>query len=232
MSAPADKLSEWRQVLRRQSAANIKRWLAQIKESDDPATLIIENYDNLLRALENNLHNPDAFDLSFQLITSLHTAAIDYADWERWRHYLEQALEVAKEQGREAEYAKLLSHVGDIYLRTGDLRLAEELYRNGAIKSKAMGDLSTYASILAIMAVVADLQGKTGEGITLCQKASSIAESIGDLSVLGRATLNLSNIFRRAHNWKPGLEAAASAYKIYKQLGKTQFANKAQQNMV
>ncbi|MFQ5398887.1 MAG: tetratricopeptide repeat protein, partial [Anaerolineae bacterium] len=232
MSAPADKLSEWRQVLRRQSAANIKRWLAQIKESDDPATLIIENYDNLLRALENNLHNPDAFDLSFQLITSLHTAAIDYADLDRWLHYLEKALQTAETLGLDMEHAKLLSHVGDIHYRTGDLHLAEKLYKKGADKSKSVGDLSGYASTLAVMAVVADLQGQTGQGVALCRKALEIAGSINDLSVLGRAYLNLSNIHRRAHNWRPGLKAATDAFNIYQKLGKKLFVHKAQQNMV
>lgn len=232
MSAPADKLSEWRQVLRRQSAANIKRWLAQIKESDDPATLIIENYDNLLRALENNLHNPDAFDLSFQLITSLHTAAIDYADWERWRHYLEQALQTVENLGLEVEHAKLLSNLGDIHLRNGELQLAENLYGQGAAKSKSVGDLAGYASTIAIMAVVADLRGKTAKGIALCSQALEIAEAIDDLTVVGRANLNLSNIYRRAHQWEPGLEAATQAYRAYKNLSLTQMANKALLNMV
>ena len=224
--------NQWRDILRRQSLANTEHWLALLATSDDPAALIAKDYDNLLRALETALQSRDTFDLAYRLIQALYPVAVDYADWDRWLVYLEKAFAICSDLGFQAEQARLLTQIGDIVYRTGDLQRAEELYRRSAENSSTLGDEARYATILAKLAVVYDLQGKMNEGLALCHEALAIAESIGDAEVIAQTNINLSHIYRRARDLPNGLATAQQAYAFYQKLGNLQFANKALLNIV
>jgi tetratricopeptide (TPR) repeat protein len=141
-------------------------------------------------------------------------------------------LATSEQLGLLPEQAKLLVQIGEIHYRKGELADAETLYVKGAGKCKELGDLSGYASTLAKLGALRDMQGFMNEGIALCQEAIAIAESINDGWVVAQADLNLSNIYRRALNWTPGLEAAQRAYDFFKGRSRGQFANKALVNIV
>jgi tetratricopeptide (TPR) repeat protein len=232
MNKTISNQNRWRDILRRQSLANADRWLALLETSDDPEVVINKDYDNLLRALETALEDSGTFDMAYRLVQALYPIAIDYADWDRWLVYLEKALAVSQELDYQNEQANLLVQIGDLVYRTGNLRRAEELYRDGIEKTRNLDDPARYASTLAKQGVLYDLQGKMSEGIALCEKALSIAESIGDKRIVALANLNLSLIFIRARNWTLALTTAEKAYAVYQELGNFKFANKALLNVV
>ena len=121
--------SHWQQVLTQQKLANAHRWLSLIELHDDPTTLVSTDYENFLRALETTLLNSDTFDLAYQLIQSIYIIALDYADWDRWLIYLENALTMSQKLKKESEKATLLIQTGDIHYRMGNLTRAEEAYK-------------------------------------------------------------------------------------------------------
>jgi tetratricopeptide (TPR) repeat protein len=232
MTAPITNQSRWQEMLRRQSLANAERWLAELENNPNPSVVAVGDYDNLLRALETTLENPDSFDLAYKLIRALYPIARDFADWERWQVYLEQALAKSMELGRAAEQAAIVGQIGDNRYDLGNLDDAERLYRESAEISKAVGDLSRHARVTAKLAVLYDSRGKTAEGIALCEQAMEIAESAGDGWVFAQANLNLSRIHMRAQSWSEGLEAAQRAHSRFQELGDQQAVNKALVNMI
>jgi tetratricopeptide (TPR) repeat protein len=232
MSGDISEKNRWREMLRRQSLANARHWLATLEKNNDVSSVAASDYDNLLRALENTLQDPDSFDLAYRLVQALYFVAVDYADWDRWLIYLEKSLDMAKKLDLENEQAGLLAQVGDIYYHTGDLALAEASYQKAAQKSSSINDRSLYASTLTKLALIQDQQGKLHESMQLCQEALTIAEEINDGWVIAQASLNLSYVYLRSHNIPEGLAAAQRAYDYFLKQSNRKFADKALLNMV
>ena len=224
--------SHWQQVLTQQKLANAHRWLSLIELHDDPTTLVSTDYENFLRALETTLLNSDTFDLAYQLIQSIYIIALDYADWDRWLIYLENALTMSQKLKKESEKATLLIQTGDIHYRMGNLTRAEEAYKAASRYFKDLNNLASYASSLAKLAILFDLQGDLQQGITLCKKALTIAETIGEEGVASQVNLYLSSIYHRSRNWEAALETAEKSYKYYEEHGPQKFAQKALMNIV
>jgi tetratricopeptide (TPR) repeat protein len=232
MSHSITDLSHWRQVLRRQSLANAERWLTEIEQSDNPATLILADYDNLLRALETALQSPDSFDLAYRLVQALYGVAFGYADWQRWLVYLEAALTLSRQLERPSQQARLLEQISDLLYYKGETGKAQAMYQEAGALYEQMGNRAEYASLLAKLALVYDLQGQSAEGISLCYKALILAEAMGDYLRIGHANLNLSHLYIRGDNIPAALKAAENAYHYYTKLNKPELITRAVLNMI
>ena len=232
MTQTVSNKSHWQQILIQQQQANARRWLSLIESCDDTATLVAANYDNFLRALETTLQSTDTFDLAYQLIQSIYAITLDYADWDRWLVYLENALEKSQELNRTAEEAVLLVQIGDTLYRMADLKRAGVLYEKALKLYESQNDLAGYANTLTKLAILLDLQGKVSEGIALCQKALNIAESLPEKGIMIQANVYLSRIYYRSRNWEAALKTAQKAYSFYRTQGPTKLARKALMNII
>lgn len=224
--------THWQQILRRQSLANVERWLSTIEESDNASALILSDYDNLLRALEIALQSPDTFDLAYRLAQALYTVVFGYADWERWLVYLEDALKMSRQLGRQAERARLLEQIGDLMYHKGKADKAEELYKAAGNIYENMDNLAEYSSVLAKLALVYELQGNIIKGTEFGQKALTLAEFINDGLRIAHANLNLSHLYARADDLKSALVVAEKAHKYYTKVNKPELTTKAMLNMI
>lgn len=230
MNQSISNKSHWQQILTRQKLANAHQWLAKIKTHDDPTIFVSNDYDNFLRALETTLQSADSFDLAYQLIQSIYTIALDYADWERWLVYLENALETSKKLEREYEQAVLLLQIGDILYRMANLNRAEELYKEASQKFWDQKDQAGYANTLTKLAVLYNSQGKMQKGIDLCEQALNIAKQLHNETLMAQVYLYLSHIYHRSRNWEVALETAQKAYEYYTLNGDVKLARKALMN--
>ncbi|MFO7540381.1 MAG: tetratricopeptide repeat protein [Chloroflexota bacterium] len=222
----------WQTILRRQQLANAKRWLSLIQHSEDSQQVILENYDNLLRALEFALQDVQTFHLSFELIQALHTLVLGYADWDRWLNYLETALHTAQQLQDEAVCAHLLEQCADVAFQMGDLARAKILYQRAGHIYERLHDRDNHARMLIKLGPILGSQGKLAEAIALCQQAYKLAQSSGNRWLMASANLNLSHIQYTAYNWQVGLQAAQKAYDLYRAQNKPEFAAKALGNMI
>lgn len=232
MTQAISNKSHWQQILTQQKLANARRWLSIIQSHEDPTVLVSANYDNFLRAIETTLQSLTTYDLAYQLIQSIYSFALDYADWNRWLVYLENAMLMSQKLNREKEQATLLIQMGDILFRMAELKQAEELYNDAAQRFKSQNNEAGYASALTKLAVLSDLQGKMNEGIALCQQALSIAETIENKVIAAQTYLYLSHIYYRARNWEVALETAQKAYDYYKSQGSNKLLRRALMNIV
>lgn len=232
MNQSISNKGHWQHILNRQKLANARHWLSQIESYEDPSTLVSNDYDNFLRALETTLQNADTFDLAYQLIQSIFAFALDYADWDRWLVYLDNALNISQQLEREHEKATLLVQIGDIVYRMADLKRAEELYKRAAEQFKQQNNLGGYASTLTKLAVLYNYQGKMNEGIALCQQALNIAKHLNDEVVIAQTYLYLSHIYYRSRSWEAALETAQEAYAYYTNQGPAKLAQKALMNII
>ncbi len=218
ISPPISHKTKWRNVLQQQKLANAKRWLEILEKSHDPVTLVHEDYDNFLRALETTLQTPKTFEIAYDLSQILYPIIFGYADWDRWLVYLQQLHHTSKILDREQEEARLLQQIGDIQYHKGNLANAEENYLKASNLYKSQGNLSSYSLALAMIASLNAVQGKTKEGISICRKALRMAKQAKDDLALANANLNLSNIYRKIRNWEQALNTAQTAYFIYHRL--------------
>lgn len=211
--------TRWQTVLKQQKLANARRWLEILEASVEPVSLVHEDYDNFLRALETTLQSEETFDLSYKLSQILYPIIFGYADWDRWLIYLQQIHFMSRQLSRIREEARLLEQIGDLLYHKGDLRDAEENYHTASLLYKSRGHLSNYSRILAMLASLKDIRGESEEGILLCQIAFETAVQAQDELAQANAYLNLANIYRRIRNWEQALETAQTAYAIYHRLG-------------
>lgn len=218
--APAiSQKAKWRNVLEQQKLANAQRWLEILEKSNAPITLVHEDYDNFLRALETTIQTPKTFEIAYKLSQILYPIIFGYADWDRWLIYLQQMHFISNNLKKEHEEARLLQQIGDIQYHKGNLPSAEENYHTASLLYKNQGNLSSYSRTLAMLASLKDIQGEPKKGVSLCQKAIAEAQKAQDNLALANASLNLSNIYRRIRNWEQALKAAKTAYLIFHRLG-------------
>lgn len=232
MSVTVSQQSRWQAILRQQQVANAERWLALIQAESGSHQIVIENYDNLLRALEFTLRDEQTFPLAFALIQALHTAVLGYADWDRWLHYLETALATAPQQPDEPMQARLFEQCADVVFQMGDLERAESLYQQAGHIFERLHEVDSQARLLNKLGPVLSAQGQVAEAIKLCQQAYTLAQKTDNYLVMASASLNLSHIEYSGHNWPAGLAAAQQAYKLYRNSHKAEYAVKALTNII
>ena len=218
----APKISEkakWRNVLQQQKLTNAQRWLSILETSENLTSLVNEEYDNFLRALETTLQASESFDIAYQLGQILYPITFGYADWDRWLVYLQQMLETSKTLHKEHEEARLLQQIGDIQYHKGNLQDAEENYHTAGLLYRSQENLSDYSRTLAMRGLLKAVHGKAAEGISLCKKALATAEEAKDQLALANAHLNLSSIYRRTRHRDKALSNAQTAYNLFHKLG-------------
>jgi tetratricopeptide (TPR) repeat protein len=232
MTQAISNKNHWQEILTEQKLANARRWLSLVESHNDPTTLVSTDYDNFLRAIETTLQSLNTFDLAYKLIQSIYIFALDYADWDRWLIYLENALKFSQELNYKIEQANLLVQIGDILYRTANLQQAEDSYSKASKIFDNSNSRADYASTLAKLAVLYDLQGKNLQAISLCEEAQTIAESLNDKRVATQLNLYLSRIYHRSREWELALATAQKAYNFYKENGPPKFARKALMNII
>lgn len=232
MTAIVKDQRKWTEVLRQQKLANAERWLKTLAEKTDLSEFIQSDYDNLLRALETSLERPDSFDLAYQLIQALNPVVFDYADWDRWLHYLQQALHTAELLQQGNEEAHLLNMIASIFVYQGDLEKAEIYFQRGAKKFKQNGDQPNYGRTLGKLSGVYVLQDNLTLSESLCRQALDIAYASQDDFAIGLAYLDLSHIYLKSQNWQDGLVAAEKAHRIFSDTGNKRSSISALLNIV
>lgn len=210
----------WASILRRQKQANVERWLRTLAADEATNELVIRDYDNLLRALEDALATPESFTLAYDLVRRLYPLVFGFADWERWLAYLEQALVISRAIGQEEEEAHLLNLMANILVQQGNLSLAEQYFQESAALFKQREDLLNYGKLLSKLSHICGLKGDFLSAEAHCQEALAIAQIAQDKHAIGVVYLDLSHIYLKSESWTLALEAAEKASKIFRALGK------------
>lgn len=223
---------KWQSVLRQQKLANARRWLKLLEESENKASLVHNDYDNFLRALETSLHSSSTFDLAYDLEQMLFPLVFGYADWDRWLIYLQQTLFLSQQNNREEQEAKLLEQIGGLLFHKGKLENAKQNYKDASKKYKKLNNISSYCRVQAMLASLYDIQGNSDKGILLCNEALKIANEVHDKIAIADIYLNLSNIYRRKRNWELGIKMAENASLLYQEAGNLNLYSKAYLTLV
>jgi tetratricopeptide (TPR) repeat protein len=226
----APEKQKWQTILQRQKRANVERWLQRIQERGTSSDLVVQEYDNLLRALELVVSSPDDFDLAYRLIQALYPEVFGFADWDRWLVYLEQARTTSQQLNYLEEEANLAVQIGEVHYYCGNLEEAKLNYYQAQGIYEALQLLAKKANALSKLAVLYESQGP--EGLALCQEALALAQIAQDEGVIADIQMNISHIWARMYEWEAGLQAAESAYVLYQKQNEQTKAVKAFFNMM
>ena len=232
MSQKLSAQGQWREIFRQQQLSNAKRWLLHLQEADDLNALISAEYDNVLRAMEVTLKSTDTFDLTYALIQAIFPVAIGFADWDRWQTYLEVAIEHTGTLQLGHEKGALLDKLAGLHYHKGEISEATRKYEEAGAIYNQIGAEASYARLLAMLAILQDLQGKSAEGIAICQKALAIAEGLQDEETIAHVSLNLSHIYYRIDEIEAGTITAERAYALYRKHNNWELATKSLLNLI
>lgn len=224
--------ARWRDVLQQQQLANAARWLSILATQEDPNLTVIQEYDNLLRALEVSLEREDHFDLAYQLIEQLFPIVFGYADWDRWLVYLERAIQLSQQVRQIVKGIKLLSYKGNIYTYKGELTGAQEIYQECLAQYRALGNMEDYVVTLTKIANVTELQGNFTKSIDLLHEAREVSNSTYNNLTTAKIDLALSSAYHKSREWSLGLAAAESAYDLAKKVNHRLIETQAALNIV
>lgn len=210
---------KWKEIFERQQLANAERWLEILASTESPSDLVIEEHDNLLRALEVALQKEETFELAYRLINQLFPIVFGYGDWDRWDTYLNEAIELSQRLRLEHEEANLVNCLGDIRTLKGDYQEAQALFTLSMNQYKQLNDSANYARVLTRLAAINDLKGNVKESLILLEEALNVSESLGDTKILTEVNLSLSSAYHKSRQWLPGLSAAQKAYDLAEKSG-------------
>jgi tetratricopeptide (TPR) repeat protein len=224
-------VTQWADRLRQQRLNNARVWLEKLTTAANPAELAIREYSNLLRALETAVADPAAFDLGFNLIEALYPYAFNSGDWERWLHYLEQALHQSQALGRQHPTARLHDKIGDLQRYMGRVTVAETSYQQAHSQYQALGDNSRQANLLVKLGSLYGKQGRVAECQTMRRQAEVLCPLITDKTLKPLVHLGLSQLFTFEGDWPRVLVEAELAADLFRQQGNTTHEVRALNNM-
>lgn len=213
-----ENLSEqgrWRAVLAQQQMMNARRWLAQLETAVDLPRLVMDEYDNLLRALEIPVENTQTFSLLFAIMQRIHSVVVGQADWERWLAYCQRAVSWAKKLSCLPEESQLLEQISDLYFLNGNYSAAEDFCRQSLALRKKLGQQAEYGSSLLRIAVIYDRQGRTAEAILLCKEAIELASFVPASDTEAKAYLILAGIYLHAQDVLKSLQYGRKAFALF-----------------
>lgn len=213
---------KWREIFEKQQLANAERWLSILEQEENPSSIVVEEHDNLLRALEISLQKEETFDLAYRLIEQLFPIVIGYGDWARWLVYLNEAVVLSRSLGRASDEAGLLSRIGDIFYFKGEYPKAHEIYNHSIQIYNQLNDTENYINVLVKLASAHEQPGNSQNGLALLEEALSVSNTIEDQKVLMRINLSLSSAYHIVRQWLPGLSAARTAYELAIEFGDNQ----------
>lgn len=231
MSQPSE-LKRWQDMLRQQKQINARQWLTRLETAVDLPELVKQEYDNLLRVLENAMQDDEAFDLVFDLIQKLHPFVVGYADWDRWLIYLQNALERSEELKRPQQLARLLELVSDMAYLSGDWNRAQSFYSRSLKAYEELGDLQGRGSSLARLSAIYTAQGKIEAAIELGERAIAISERAGNLITVAYSKLTLSQACYHAQKMERSLRLSQESLALGNQLELSDLVDKALLNIV
>lgn len=232
MPQSASSQSKWKEIFEQQQLANAERWLTILTQEENPASIVVEEYDNLLRALEIALKKEETFDLAYRLIDQLFPIVIGYGDWDRWLVYLEEAIALSKKLYRECDEAGLLSLIGEILFFKGDYQGAHDLYDQSIQIYKRLNETENYVNVLVKLASAYEQQDNSKKGLALLEdalRASNLMEDRKDIMLIN---LSLSSAYYSAREMLPGLLSAQSAYELAIELGNNRVEMRALLNII
>lgn len=208
-------LNKWRQRQQQFRLANARQWITSLQASSDSRTLVIQEYDNLLRSLEALLQEPPHFDLAYELIQLLYPIVFGYADWERWEVYLDQALHWSQLGTDREKEGRLWEQLGDLRRHRNELDEATAAYRQALTLFKEHDKVAAYAAALSKLASLYQARGQIAEANALCQEIAPLAQSTADERVIAHLNMTLSQIHIQLRQWEEGLQAAMLARRAY-----------------
>ncbi len=232
MPQPVSPQSKWKEIFERQQLANAERWLAILEQEENVASVVVAEYDNLLRALEISLQKDQTFNLACRLIDQLFSIVIGYGDWARWLVYLEEAIALSRHLKSEPDEADLLSRMGEILHFKGDYQQAHNLYDQCIQIYKRLGDTGNYVNVLVKLANAYEQQGNLKKGLALLEEALHVSKLIEDRKVFMLINLSLSSAYYSAREWLPGLLSAQVAYELAVELGNNRVEMRALLNII
>jgi tetratricopeptide (TPR) repeat protein len=227
MSTPLSDVKRWRDVFQRQKLTNARQWLGAVASSRQPVSLILSDYDNLLRALEACLKEPETFDLAYQLIQALYRPAIGFADWDRWLIYVRDALALSHAHGRRPQQARLLEQAGDLLRFSGNLAETERHYKESLLLFDGVENLTGHVRVVSKLAGSYVAQGKFDESIALCSQTLSMLQVSQEKMGVAHILLALAEAHMSVHDWMRGLLYAEQAYGISLQLSDNSLTSQA-----
>lgn len=216
MNLTVSNQSQWQDMLQRQATLNAERWISLLENGYPSFSIPTDDYDNILRALEFTLRKEELFSLSIQLINLSFKATYDYADWDRWNIYLDQALEQSKSLGDKPAQASLAEKKGDLLTVWNENKQAEIFYNLSLEICKDLGTSAQYANVLNKLGQLHRSTGNPEIGLDLCLQALEIAESLNDKEKIANTELGLSSIYIVMKDWESVLHSASRSYQLYK----------------
>jgi tetratricopeptide (TPR) repeat protein len=209
--------AHWRKVLKQQRVNNARQWLARVAASQGAATVVLSDYDNLLRALEVCLKEPETFDLAYELIQALYQPAVGFADWERWLVYVQNALALCRSPDRRLEEARLLEQAADLMRLSGQLAGTESYYLGSLHLFKRAEEATDHVRVVSKLAGFYVAQGRAGDSIALCHRTLAAEQQMRDQLDVGRIWLALAEAHMSLDEWREGLFYAEKACELFLQ---------------
>lgn len=206
---------QWHIVLRQQAVINARRWLTALETSHDPGLVATENYESILRALENLLVDPHQLDLFLAIIEKMRGHFFSFADWERLYIYLQKALDQVVQQGDELHKAYLLDLIGHIFYVQGNWLDAIDHFKQAVNLFQKHQRHESYAKTLSQLGQIISKLGKINEGLDLCQQALQVAQEINSEKTIAQVHWNLADIYQQIRQWEDAFTSAQLAYSYY-----------------
>ena len=222
---------QWQERLRQQRLNNARVWLERLKTEKDLADLAIEEYGNLLRALETAVADPHAFELAFALIEALFPHSFNFGDWERWLHYLKQALRHSRDLSLRYAEARLQDQIGDLEREMGNTAVAEAVYQQAIELFQELKETSRQAQVLVKLASLYGLQGRLAECQAIRRQVDAISQFVADTTIRPLVHLGLSYLLTFEANWGRVLAEAESAAAALRDQGRTMHEIRALNNI-
>ena len=227
MNLSVKNQSQWQEVLRRQARLNAERWIKLLEKENISHAIAIDDYDNILSALEFTLRSEDSFGLSIQLINLSFEATYDYADWDRWEIYLQKALAQSISLGVKLAEASLSEKLGDLQEIRDEHKQAEEYFNQSLAIYDNLDAPAQYANVLNKLGQLHRSIGKPETGLELCLQALQIVESLNDHEKIANTELALSAIYIFTKDWELALSSSNRSYQLYKESRKPDKAARA-----
>lgn len=231
MNLTVTNQSHWQDMMRRQAKTNAEHWIALLENSEDRFPLTIREYDNILRALEYTLSSPDLFTLSNQIINLLFPAVYNFADWDRWAIYLNDALEQSQLLSDQLAEASISEKLGDLHRARSEHTKTEYYFVRSKKLYKDLGHFSQYGSILSKLGALNVSLGKPSLGLNMSLEAYEISQTFNDSHGMAMAELNLSYIYNILKEHQLSLQSATHAYHLFKEMEQSNYAARALNNM-
>lgn len=232
MGAPPESQKSWQSRFRQQAITNGQRWLRLLTTDPRPDTFLAQNYENILRALEALLADETQIDLSMALIKAISVNVMNFADWDRWRVYLLQALEQTSSPEHALLRAYLFVQIGSTHSFQGRFTEAIGCMEQAELLYDQQQQFHDYAIALNRRGLILTRIGQVSEGINLSQKGLQIAQEAQAEEAVAEINLNLSGIYSSIREWGKGLAAAQEAYTYYQQQNKTTLSHVTLNNII